>query len=438
MAGCQGGMSLVCFPFKEEDVTVVVRNVELAAAHPLVAAVLCVGYSRGDTWHAIERSRAEIEEKTGKHVILQVQRRVGLSLREGKGDGMNTALAYFIEHKEFERLHFYDADIVSFSGDWISKAEKQADLDFDIVRHYFPRSSTDAMITWMVTKIGFALLWPDTCLPHVEQPLGGELLLTRRAVDVLAADPRVTQQSDWGIDTLYTFVAVQAGLRMAEVYITEGKVHALYGDLRDLRTMLVECFSAMQSLRHELVDGTLALHRMEISKPVPQNVREKIGYDVEKTLKLLRDHWTPRQHEILQEYFDSALAEGMAKASEFPSWGFCDEAAWVNAYPVFLEHFQKGDSDWEELLFKIWVARVLNHTLKNVLRGYDVALGTLRDLVSSTQHNAAMRLKQTRRVTEEAVEVSLGNGHASVSSIDRVSKKPRWVMQAEVVCTVQQ
>jgi hypothetical protein len=57
----------------------------------------------------------------------------------------------------------------------------------------------------------------------------------------------------------------------------------------------------------------------------------------------------------------------------------------------------QGDDDWEELLFKTWVARVLNHTLKNVVRGYDVALGTLRDLVRDTQHKAAIKVSQSLR-----------------------------------------
>jgi mannosylglycerate synthase len=157
----------------------------------------------------------------------------------------------------------------SVPGEWITKAEQSGDLDYDLVRHYFPRSSTDAMITWLVTKIGFSLLWPNTYLPHVEQPLGGELMLTRRAVDILVKDQRVMQQSDWGIDTLYTFVTAQAGLRVSEVYVPEGKVHALYGGLRDLRTMLVECFSALQSLQREQIHPLAGVHRMEPPKAVP-------------------------------------------------------------------------------------------------------------------------------------------------------------------------
>ncbi|CAI7840228.1 unnamed protein product [Closterium sp. NIES-54] len=405
--------SLVCFPFKEEDVTVAVQNVEIAASHPSVSAVLGVGFSKGETWHAIETAAAGIEKRTGKRVILRLQRRIGMNLRGGKGDGMNTALQFFVENREFERLHFYDADITSFSGEWISKAEKQADLNFDIVRHYFPRSSTDAMITWLVTKIGFALLWPNSVLPHIEQPLGGELLLTRRAAEVLVADHRVRTQSDWGIDTLYTFVTAQAGLRLAEVYVPEGKMHALYGGLRDLRTMLIECFSAVQSLKSEGLNNedNPVIHRVEFARPVPEAVRSKVGYDVEKTLKLLKEPLTPRMKDLLHQYFDPALAKGLIMATEWPTWSFCDEDAWVAAYIRFLDHFEKGDADWEELLFRVWVARVLNHTIRNVMRGYDVALGALRELVAETQQRSAGQVR-----AEASNRMTLASGHTALEA----------------------
>lgn len=82
-------------------------------------------------------------------------------------------------------------------------------------------------------------------------------------------------------------------------------------------------------------------------------------------------------------------------ASDWPAWSFCDEEAWVQAYLRFLEHFEKGDADWEELLFRVWVARVLNHTIRNVMRGYDVALATLRELVMETQHRSAAQVSRS-------------------------------------------
>ncbi|KAJ7559555.1 hypothetical protein O6H91_04G090800 [Diphasiastrum complanatum] len=341
---------------------------------------------------------------------------------------MNTALIYLLDNTEYKGLHFYDADIVSFSAEWISKAEKQADLDYDVVRHYFPRSSTDAMITWLVTKIGFALLWPNSILPVIEQPLGGELYLSKKAAEILIADPRVRDQSDWGIDTLYTFVMAQKGLRMAEVYVPEGKVHALYGGLQDLRKMLVECFAAIQSLRHEVIVAE-SRHRIENPRPVPETVKQKIGYDIEKTLKLLKSNWSPRQKDLLQQYFDPALAKGMLHSMEWPCWSFADEDAWISAYQKLLDHFEKGDFDWEELLFKIWVARVLNHTMKNVIRGYDVALGSLRDFVSETQHKAAIQLKASSAAAANIAAHPIASGHTAMEGLSnghQSRRKTNW------------
>jgi mannosylglycerate synthase len=48
---------------------------------------------------------------------------------------------------------------------------------------------------------------------------------------------------------------------------------------------------------------------------------------------------------------------------------------------VLLEHFKKGDSDWEELLFKLWILRVLNYTTTVALRGYDFSQRYLHEMV---------------------------------------------------------
>ena len=203
-------MSLVVFPFKQEDPHVVVRNIQIAAEHPSIKQVLGVGVEQEKTYRAFENAMPDIHNKTGTSIDLILQDRIG-SKRPGKGDGMNSALKYFLEKTDLPRIHFYDADITSFSGDWISKAEQAADFNFGVVRHYFPRARTDAMITWMITKTGFALVWPESVLSWIGQPLGGELLITRPVVEALVADERVMAQSDWGIDTLYTFVTAQNG-----------------------------------------------------------------------------------------------------------------------------------------------------------------------------------------------------------------------------------
>ena len=106
-------MSVVVFPFKEEDHEVVIQNVTRAAGHPRVTNVVCMGLDEASTYGAIKAAIPAVEDSTGTPVTLLLQDRIG-SLRPGKGDAMNTSLRYFLEQSTEERLHFYDADITSF------------------------------------------------------------------------------------------------------------------------------------------------------------------------------------------------------------------------------------------------------------------------------------------------------------------------------------
>lgn len=356
----------------------VIGNVVAAAGHPRVTNVVCVGFERESTYEEINQAIPALERSGGTPISLLLQERIG-SLRAGKGDGMNTALRFFLGQSNAERLHFYDADITSFTAEWIEKAETAADAGHDVVRHYFPRSSTDAMITWMITRTGFAMVWPDSVLPLIEQPLGGELLFTRRVVEHLVAQEAVQAQSDWGIDTLYTFATVREGFSLFETYVPQGKIHKLYGSLTDLRTMLIECFAAVQSLQGIPVPDA-APHQVEERAEVPAAMKQKIAYDVEGTIQLLADGWTPRQEELLA-LFPVGVQEGMLATRDYPRFSFMDDRAWFETYSVLLDRFTKDDRDWETLLFRLWIVRVLEYTVSQALRGYDHALAHLSRMV---------------------------------------------------------
>lgn len=371
--------SLIVFPFKSEDIAVFRKNICEAVFHPRVDAVLCVGYEENECYKEIEAVIPEIARKSDKEIRLIIQERLG-DKRPGKGDGMNTALKYFLEKTDYQRLHFYDSDIETFSQEWITQAELAADEGYQVIRHYFPRASTDAMVTWMITKTGFAILWPNTELPFIEQPLGGELLLTRQVAAQLYKDERSVRQSDWGIDTAYTWLMVANEFSLYETYVSIGKVHRLYSTLADLQDMAIECFSTIQQLKDEQVSTAKMIHRMERPGPVPDRVKEKTAYGLEGSLHLLMENWTDEQLELLG-LFPRNVREGMSECRRRPRFEFMDAESWYETYKVLLERFDSEEKDWRELFFKLWIARVLNYTTKVALRGYDYALFYLYQMV---------------------------------------------------------
>ncbi|MGZ5382437.1 MAG: mannosylglycerate synthase domain-containing protein [Acidimicrobiia bacterium] len=373
-------MSVVVFPFKEEDHDVVIQNVSTAADHPRITKVVCMGRYEASTFEAISNAIPVIEDSSATPVSLLLQERIG-SMRPGKGDAMNTAMRYFLERSTDDRLHFYDADITSFDSGWIDKAESAADAGFEVVRHYFPRSSTDAMITWMITRTGFAMVWPDSELSLIQQPLGGELLFTRRVVERLVADQAVRAQSDWGIDTLFTFATIRKGFSVFETYVPQGKIHKLYGSLTDIRTMVIECFAALQGLRGLPVPPG-ASHQIETPVAVPAEIKGKVAYDFESTMQLVGSDWTPRQEDLLA-LLPVAVRDGMLAARGYPRFSFMDDRTWFETFSDLLDHFVKSDQDWEALLFRLWIVRVLQYTVSEALRGYDHAMAHLARMVES-------------------------------------------------------
>ncbi|MCZ6737916.1 MAG: hypothetical protein O7B77_08050 [Actinobacteria bacterium] len=376
--------SLVVFPFKTERPDVVLKNVRIAAHHESVGRVLCVGSHQETTYRAVEEAIPGIVSKTGTPVDLVLQDRIGTK-RAGKGDGMNTGLRYFVD-SDCDRLHFYDADITSFDDTWITKAETSADLGYDMVRHYFPRSATDGMVTWMITRPGFAILFPDSELSCIHQPLGGELALSREAAGTIAGDSNVLRQSDWGIDTLISFSAVQHGMSISEVYMPQGKLHKLYGQLTDIRRMVIECFSAIQALRGHVLDRRIT-HDVEPAEGVPASITGKTGYDFAATMTLIPKTFTFRQLDVLAT-LPAPVMEGMLSAHT-GKVSFLNESLWHDVYLALLEEYIEGDDDWEEVLFLVWVVRVLAYTTDVADAGYDSALRYLEGTIHRYRERSA-------------------------------------------------
>ncbi|MFP3914658.1 MAG: mannosylglycerate synthase domain-containing protein [Actinomycetota bacterium] len=369
-------MSMVAFPFKAEPAEVALANLETAARHPAISRVLAVGAEENQLFAHLRRHSTGFDTP----VDVVVQERIG-SRRPGKGDGMNTALRRFLE-TDLERLHFYDADITNFDDSWIDGAERAADSGYPIVRHFFSRASTDAMITWMITRPLFAIGHPDTVLWRIRQPLGGELLLRRDVVEELVTDELVGSRSDWGIDTVLTYATARSGRPIYEHHVASGKQHTLYGSLDELRQMAYECFEAATEISRLPPPPSLR-HRVEPECPAPPAIAHRVGYDVESTLGLLTAAWSPAEEEAAAKLPPHLGGPLLANRSGI-SFAFLDADRWLEML-VALRDLYRPEAGWRDLLFRAWVARVLAYTATDALAGHARAM----ELLESTVHGYA-------------------------------------------------
>ncbi len=379
-------MSLAVFPFKSEEPSLVASNLAIAAAHPAVDEVWAVAPGVGDAETAVRTMAMEVSRAHAKPVEVIMQERLG-SYRSGKGDAMNTALALAAGQGR-DRVHFYDADITNFDASWIDGAEAAADRGFGVVRHRFPRAATDAMITWMITRPALARLFPGTFLPRLDQPLGGEVLLTRRAVETLADSDLVRSRSDWGIDTVLTYATSVMDLGFYEHHVADGKRHALYGSLDELREMLIECLDAAASLSGRPGPGPGARHATDPPAPVPEDLKQIVAYDVEGTIRLLEAGWSPDEVHLAKSLPEDLFGLLLDNPTR-PRFELMDADLWHVAHGFLMEGFALGDPAWESLAFRLWLARVLSYTTNQAREGFDAALAYLESTIRRYEAIAA-------------------------------------------------
>lgn len=368
------------FPFKNEDLTVIASNIAIASNHSRIDEVWAVGAEEGCDLDRVAAIASEVAGSSRVPIDVFAQERIG-RFRPGKGDGMNTAMVRAAE-RGFKRVHFYDADITNFDERWIDGAEEAADTGYDVVRHRFPRASTDAMITWMVTRPGLAMIFPGTVLPRLGQPLGGELLLSLTATRALASDAAVLDRSDWGIDTMITHATATLGLPMYEHNVRDGKRHALYGGLDEIRAMVLECLDAVRSLKKRPGPDTATEFSADPPAPVPDDLKRTVAYDVNRTIDLLASDWT-REEEDLAATFGPEVENSLLLNKHRPNFAFMDSETWGATLGILLKEFDLDSAAWRSLAFRSWLTRVLAYTTDQALSGYDSAIEYLEGTIRS-------------------------------------------------------
>ena len=83
-----------------------------------------------------------------------------------------------------------------------------------------------------------------------------------------------------------------------------------------------------------------------------------------------------------REDFPTPVRDGVLANRQKATYTFLNEDLWYEVFGILLDRFERGDADWEELLFKLWTVRVLNYTTTSVLRGYSYAQRRLHSMVN--------------------------------------------------------
>jgi mannosylglycerate synthase len=357
---------MVVVPFLAEAPELVIRTLATAASHPRVREVVGV--------HGLDDEVAA-EVRTGvSGVRLIKQRRIG-ALRAGKGDAVNTGIEVFLA-SECDRLHFYDADIKTFASSWIDMSEAGLDRGFETVRHFYPRATTDGMVTAMLVRPAFATCWPESVLARIKQPLAGEVAFSRPAAEALASQAVILRQSDWGIDTVITGSCARLGLSIYENQIGLGKDHQLYGSLADLRTMFWECLQAVRTLR---VGGEVAdvKHHVEWDLgPIPAFTNQA-AFDLVASTQVLEGPLRSSEVALLRSNFEPRVAA----AIEESRWDVFDTATWLGILHLLITRANADEEDWHEIAFRLWVGRVLFYAIEVAREGHDRAMAYIDTMV---------------------------------------------------------
>jgi hypothetical protein len=213
-------------------------------------------------------------------------------------------------------------------------------------------------------------LFPGTVLPRLGQPLGGELLLSGQAVQALAADPFVGDRSDWGIDTVITHATTILDMGIYEHNIADGKRHALYGSLTEIRDMVLECLDAVSSLAGRVPPDPGLRFEADPPTDVPEDLKQTVGFDIASTRASIGSPPGPGERRLLAD-----LGLDPDRPVEM------SQSEWRRVLPLLMEGFELTDPAWRDVVFRLWVERVIHYTITEVPAGYDSAIAYLEGTI---------------------------------------------------------
>ena len=199
------------------------------------------------------------------------------------------------------------------------------------------------MITWMVTRLGFALLWPRSPLPTIEQPLSGELAFSRRRRRLIAADPRVKSQSDWGVDTAITFrdpCAWSFGLRVLHRPRQGPRPLFVVGRHQGHDGRVPRGPSEVASHRGTATFSTPVERMSEPRDSVSEQIAQQIGFDIEATQRLSGRWIGTRDRKPCSLPIFRRTSRSRRGVERWPDTSWMDEETWLATLAILLDRLR--------------------------------------------------------------------------------------------------
>ncbi|CAN5231294.1 hypothetical protein BH18ACT5_BH18ACT5_14860 [soil metagenome] len=134
--------------------------------------------------------------------------------------------------------------------------------------------------------------------------------------------------------------------------------------------MLAECLHALQRLRTGPSPKPIA-HHVDLETAPASSLTRLVAFDAARTTQLLKRPLTKSGQDLMDAHFSPALA----RAGRDDLIRVLDTPNWLEALRVLITRAVYAKSDWTDVAFRLWIARVLHYTRNEVPRGYEHATG---------------------------------------------------------------
>jgi hypothetical protein len=163
---------------------------------------------------------------------------------KGKGRNVRNLFLAAVE-LQAKAVVIVDADLTSFTPQWIQRLGEPLFNDFDYVSPIYERHKYDASITNHFARPLLQALYGV----GIRQPIGGDFGFSGKAAMAFLSEKSWTDRvAHFGIDIWMTTLAYLRGLKVCETFLGSCKSHRVKDPARELSTMFQDVIATMFDL----------------------------------------------------------------------------------------------------------------------------------------------------------------------------------------------